>query len=89
MHAYLLGLIGGLGLLVSVTAFGVDINSADADTLARELDGVGTAKAQAIIAYRERAGGFQAPEELLNVRGIGVKILDDNHGRIEVLPLGD
>ena len=31
----------------------VNINTADAKTLARELDGIGPAKAQAIVDYRQ------------------------------------
>ena len=30
----------------------VNVNSADASTLAKELDGIGPAKAQAIVEYR-------------------------------------
>ena len=48
----------------------VDLNAA---TLA-ELDtlpGVGPATAEAIVAERERRGGFTAVEDLLGVRGIG------------------
>ena len=86
MRQLFIALTGVLSF-ISLTASAVDINSADAETLARELNGVGAAKAQAIVAYREQAGGFRSPEELLNVRGIGVKILDENHGRIEVEPL--
>ncbi|MEE8235965.1 MAG: helix-hairpin-helix domain-containing protein, partial [Gammaproteobacteria bacterium] len=49
----------------------VNINSADAETIAAELDGVGVSKAQAIVAYREQNGAFASPEEVLNVKGIG------------------
>ncbi|MCC6713698.1 MAG: helix-hairpin-helix domain-containing protein, partial [Gammaproteobacteria bacterium] len=56
-------------LAVSPLAFGepVDINTADAATLAKELNGVGEAKAQAIVAYREQHGPFQSVEELAMV----------------------
>jgi competence protein ComEA len=42
----------------------VDVNSADAKTLARELDGVGMAKAEAIVSYREKNGPFRSADDL-------------------------
>ncbi|MEE4360526.1 MAG: helix-hairpin-helix domain-containing protein [Pseudomonadales bacterium] len=60
----------------------VDINVADAQTLAQVLDGVGVVKAEAIVRYREANGGFKTLEELANVSGIGLATLDRNQGRI-------
>ncbi|MEJ2516343.1 MAG: helix-hairpin-helix domain-containing protein [Gammaproteobacteria bacterium] len=54
----------------------VDVNSADADSLARELTGIGPAKAEAIVAFREANGEFQVPEDLLRVQGIGPSTLE-------------
>lgn len=48
----------------------ININTADTDTL-RLLDGVGIVTAEKIIAYRTETGGFEQPEDLLNVEGIG------------------
>lgn len=62
----------------------VDINQADAETLAQELNGVGHSKAQAIVLYRETNGAFSSADDLLNVRGIGLQILDANRDNIEV-----
>ena len=62
----------------------VDLNSADAPTLQRELAGVGEAKAKAIVAYRESNGAFASVDELLEVKGIGKAIVDGNRDRIEV-----
>jgi competence protein ComEA len=73
-------------LAVSPMAFGepVDINTADAATLAKELNGVGEAKAQAIVAYREQHGPFQSVEELAMVDGIGEKTLAANKDKLTV-----
>jgi len=56
----------------------VDLNSADAETIARELNGIGAARAQAIVEYREQYGAFGSADELLNVAGIGPHILKVN-----------
>jgi competence protein ComEA len=64
----------------------VDINTADAETLALALDGVGMAKAQDIIAYREQNGNFKSVDDLQNVRGIGKATLERNRSRILVAP---
>jgi len=62
----------------------VDINTASAEQLAEALDGVGPAKSEAIVAYRERNGGFEHIDELVNVRGIGLRTVDQNRDRIEL-----
>jgi competence protein ComEA len=62
----------------------VDINKADAATIAKELQGVGLNKAQAIVAYREKNGSFKSADELRKVKGIGAKTLDRNRVNIRV-----
>lgn len=62
----------------------ININQANAEQLARVLKGVGSARAQAIIELREKLGGFKDIEDLLQVRGLGVKVLEDNKDRIEL-----
>jgi competence protein ComEA len=62
----------------------VNLNTADASTLAKELDGIGKAKAQAIVEYRQKNGPFRSPEDLLKVEGIGQKVLDANKGNIRL-----
>ena len=47
----------------------IDINSADKDMLC-QIPGIGESRAEAIIKYRESIGGFQSPEELMQVPGI-------------------
>ena len=62
----------------------IDLNTADAVVLQRELSGVGEAKAKAIVAYRESNGPFASVDELLEVKGIGKAILDKNREKLEV-----
>lgn len=50
----------------------VNINSAGLEEL-MTLKGIGEVKANAIITYRKENGGFSAPEEIKNVKGIGEK----------------
>ena len=64
----------------------VDINLADAATIAEAMDGVGMVKAQEIVAYREQYGKFASIDQLLEVRGIGMATLDQNRHRITVTP---
>ncbi|MCE7901438.1 MAG: helix-hairpin-helix domain-containing protein [Gammaproteobacteria bacterium PRO9] len=72
----------GLGLLLAgalaAQAGPVDINSADAATISKELNGVGASRARAIVEYREKNGRFATPEDLLKVSGIGPQVLKLN-----------
>ena len=54
----------------------VNINTADAATLAQGISGIGPSKAQAIVDYRTANGSFASIEDLVNVQGIGFKTLD-------------
>lgn len=67
-----------------VQSMKIDLNGADAATLQKELAGVGEAKAQAIVAYRDTNGPFSSVDELLEVKGIGKAILDRNRDKLEV-----
>src|SRR5262245_34177813 len=49
----------------------VNINSADAQTLAANLKGVGESRAAEIVRHRETYGPFASAEELTEVKGIG------------------
>lgn len=60
----------------------ININSANAEELAAMLAGVGRARAEAIVAYRDANGEFTSVEELLAVRGIGDHVLESNRNKI-------
>ena len=71
--------------IVAAPAFAatqVDVNSADARSLAEALDGVGLAKAEAIVAWRQQHGPFETLEDLSKVDGIGPHILEKNREAI-------
>ncbi|RYD54555.1 MAG: ComEA family DNA-binding protein [Sphingobacteriales bacterium] len=59
-----------------------NLNTADASTLQRELNGIGQAKAQAIVAYREANGPFQSVDELLEIKGIGNALMERNRDKL-------
>jgi len=71
-------------LPVGAWAGPVNVNTADASMLAQELDGIGPAKAQAIVEYRQKNGPFRAPEDLLKVQGIGERVLEQNRANIRL-----
>lgn len=54
----------------------VNINQASKDEL-ETLPGIGPAKAQAILDFREENGSFKEVEDLLQVNGIGEKTLEN------------
>ncbi len=60
----------------------VNINEADASTLADVLQGVGQSRARAIVEYREQNGPFDSLEELSEVKGIGEATVNLNRERI-------
>ncbi|AGE25028.1 ComEA family DNA-binding protein [Pseudomonas poae] len=62
----------------------VNLNAADAETLRRDLFGIGAAKAKAIVAYRDTNGPFTAIDELLEVKGIGKALLEKNRERLVI-----
>ena len=77
-------LIGGLVLLLSLVgvaahaqnpAEAININTADAQTIASGLTGVGEVRVRAIVDYREQNGRFESIDDLIHVNGIGEKTL--------------
>ena len=62
----------------------VNINTADATALAKALDGIGPAKAKAIVSYREKNGPFKSADQLAMVEGITQKLIDKNRADIRL-----
>lgn len=59
----------------------ININEADALNL-EELPGIGPARAETIVDYREREGKFSNIEDIMNVPGIGTGIFEQIRERI-------
>lgn len=78
-----------LATLVSMAAWAaeqVNINSATAEEIAEALNGVGLSKAELIVEYRNANGPFAHADELVNVKGIGLRTVDKNR---DVILVGD
>ena len=71
-------LAAGLTLGHFTNAEPVDLNQADAEALADNIVGVGPVLAQAIVAYRIENGAFLSAKQLLEIPGLGPKILEKN-----------
>ena len=81
-----LGLITLLGSPLVVADQPTNINTADADTLAAAINGVGPATAEAIVQYRKQHGPFESVEDLARVRGVGEKTLAKSRSNLSVGP---
>lgn len=62
----------------------VNINTADAATLDRVLNGIGPSKAEAIVLYRKANGPFRSIDQLASVKGIGLSTIEKNRDRIVI-----
>jgi len=83
-------LLTAVALTLSMNLFAgqpVDINTADAATLADSLDGIGAAKAEAIIAWRKANGPFKSMDQLVEVKGIGLRTVEKNREFIKLAPV--
>jgi competence protein ComEA len=80
------GIFRVLPLLWPAFAFAgpVNINTADALTLANELKGIGPARAAAIVAYRQQHGQFRSVDELALIKGIGKSVIDRNRADLRL-----
>jgi competence protein ComEA len=68
------------GLLFAATP--VNINTADAATIAKSLDRIGQSRAQAIVAWRDAHGPFKKVDDLGHVKGIGKATIELNRASI-------
>jgi len=77
-----------LGMLAFTTTFAttsadkIDINSANVETLDRELDGIGPKKAAAIVEFRKQNGPFQSIFDIQKVHGIYDTTFEKNRDKI-------
>lgn len=62
----------------------VNINTADAQTIADHLNGIGLRKAEAIIEYRKEHGPFKTLDDLKEVKGIGDATVANNEKLIQL-----
>lgn len=74
----MLSLLGLMSFTLPVFAAPVNINTADAKTIADALTNIGLKKAEAIVKYRTEKGPFKTIEELADVPGIGEKTIEKN-----------
>lgn len=68
------------GLLLAANP--VNINQADAVTIAKSLDGIGQSRADAIVAWRTAHGPFKKADDLHRVKGIGKATIERNRSAI-------
>ncbi len=61
----------------------ININTATVEQLT-QLKGIGASHAAGIIAYREKNGPFQKPDDLIKVPRIGQKTFEKNKALITV-----
>ena len=61
----------------------VNINTADAQSIAETLNGIGLKKAEAIVAWRSEHGDFTDFATLEQVKGIGRKTTEKNKDSIQ------
>ena len=66
----------------------VNVNTADAETISAELQGVGLSKAHAIVDYRKAHGPFKSVDDLTLVKGIGERTVEINRANILLKPSG-
>jgi competence protein ComEA len=74
-----------LGAVTAVQAAApLDINKASAEEIAETLQGIGLKRAQDIVAFRSQHGPFKSIEQLLDVKGVGEKVLEKNRANIRL-----
>jgi competence protein ComEA len=72
---FLVGL--GIGTALAQDQVKVNINKASVDELST-LKRIGPSYAQRIVDYRKQNGPFEKPEDIMKVRGIGIRTFEAN-----------
>jgi competence protein ComEA len=72
-----------IGPVWAADAGKINLNKATVEELV-QLKGIGQKYAERIVEFREKNGPFKKAEDLMNVPGIGQKILEKNKDRIVV-----
>ena len=90
LHSYVKSFFFALALFLAVAEQSyaqqpqLDLNKATAEQLAEALTGISETKAKLIVMYRKEHGGFKSVEEIVLVKGIGVKTLEKNRHLLKV-----
>ena len=71
-------------MIAPASAGPVDINTADAATLAAAINGVGEKRAETIVEYRNTHGPFASVDDLARIKGIGSATIDRNRDSLTV-----
>jgi competence protein ComEA len=75
LFTFLVGL--GIGTALAQDQVKVNINKASVDELST-LKRIGPSYAQRIVDYRQQNGPFEKPEDIMKVRGIGIRTFEAN-----------
>lgn len=75
-------MLGIAPLTLAQEATSINVNTADAQTLA-QLPGIGITKAEAIVADRTANGPYKSADDLSRVTGIGDATVDGLRDRVE------
>lgn len=81
---YVAVLAAFLVMVPAVYAASVDINTADVQTLNKEITGIGPTRAQAIVDYRTKNGPFKSVDDLIKVKGVGKATVEKNRANLTV-----
>ena len=73
MKKFLIFVLTAMFSMAAWASGAVNGNKASAQEIAESLKGVGLSKAEAIVNYRNENGPFKHMDELVNVKGIGIR----------------
>lgn len=79
----LVAMLAFSGAAFSYTAEKININTADAQTIAKNLNGIGLKKAEAIVVWRTEHGSFSEVSGIDQVKGVGQKTVEKNKDYIK------